>query len=100
MILFRRKGSIMEENLYEFKVVKKAIDEWDPIGLLAFAPDDEYDSESREIVENLSSSISMEEIAELIAKIFAESFNRADITMNRCIIIANKIYKSIHIEDI
>lgn len=100
MILFRGKGIIMEENLYEFEVVKKAIDERDPIRLLAFAPDDEYDSESRDIVENLSSSMSMEEIAELIAKIFAESFNRVDITTNRCIIVANKIYKSIHREGI
>jgi hypothetical protein len=40
----------MEKDAKMFDIVKKAIDEFNPYGLLPEAPSNEFDSESRKII--------------------------------------------------
>ncbi len=59
----------------KFSIVKKAIDNADPCGLLAFhAPLDEYDNESAEIAAMISDEDSAEEIARICANVFSRTF--------------------------
>ncbi|HBG11028.1 MAG TPA: DUF1871 domain-containing protein [Clostridium sp.] len=60
-----------------YAVIKKTIDEWDPIGLLiTHAPADEYDSESNRIYDRLNelSYASIETLANIIFEAFIKSF--------------------------
>ena len=60
-----------------YAVIKMAIDEWDPIGLLIIhSPADEYDSESKGIFNRLSelTFISIEALANIIFEVFVKSF--------------------------
>lgn len=77
-----------------FKIVKKAIDEFNPYGLLPEAPSNEFDSESREIAEQINVNSTLEEIAEIIAKELSKAFD-ANFDMKKCMVPAEKIYKSI-----
>lgn len=52
--------------------------EVDPMGL-NYAPADEYDSEAELIVNELASCTSLEEIYELLVKIFIQMFDRASV---------------------
>ena len=54
--------------------VKSVIDNWDPIGLLFHAPDDEYHSEIEEIQNLLCLTDDSVELSEGIFKIFLKSF--------------------------
>jgi len=59
-----------------YAVIKKTIDEWDPIGLLiTHAPADEYDSESNRIYDRLNelSYASIETLANIIFEAFIKS---------------------------
>jgi len=60
-----------------YAVIKKTIDEWDPIGLLVIhTPADEYDSESKGIFDRLSelTFTSIEALANIIFEVFVKSF--------------------------
>jgi hypothetical protein len=75
-----------------FDIIKKHIDAWDPMELLATgAPKDEYDVESRMIEERFFSGITTKELARILAKVFSaqfsESFSIAD-----CLNTAEQIY--------
>ena len=56
--------------------VKSIIDNWDPIGLLFYAPNDEYHSEICEIQHLLKSTDNYLELAEGIYNVFVESFGK------------------------
>ena len=59
----------------KFLIVKKAIDNADPCGLLACcAPLGEYDDESAEIAAMISDEDSVEEIAVICANVFSRAF--------------------------
>lgn len=63
-----------------FEIVKKCIDEYDYYDLLACgAPNDEFDSYSRELANTITEKDSVEDIARIIAetmdKAFAEEIN-------------------------
>lgn len=73
-----------------FKVVKKAIDAWNPYCLLPEAPRDEFDSESREIADLISEASTADFIAEKIASVFSLSFE-VEFTKSDCMIPAEKI---------
>ena len=76
--------------------VKRIINEWDPIQLLALAPSDEYDYEIHQIEIAAKEAVDVESLAKVIYNIFAESFG-FDIfkkTIDVCTIIANKILQS------
>lgn len=76
-----------------FDIVKKAIDEFNPYGLLPEAPSDEYDIESREIAGQISENNTIEEIAEIIAIVLSKAFD-ANFDIKKCMVPAEKIYKS------
>ena len=59
-----------------YKIIKKYIDEFDFNSLLKHgAPDDEFDSYSKELSEELQPSLTIEEIATIIANKFNISFD-------------------------
>ncbi len=76
-----------------FKIVKEAIDAFNPCNLLPEAPNDEFDSESIEIAEQISVNSTVEEIAEIIAKVFSKAFDQK-FDIKKCMVPAEKIYKS------
>lgn len=55
-------------------VVKKIIDEWDPLDLLSHAPADEYHSEIEKVRSLLDLEDNATELAEGIFQVFIESF--------------------------
>ncbi len=58
-----------------FKIVKKAIDELNPLGLLPHASSDEFDIESRKIAAQINSNSTIDEITEVIAKVLSKAFD-------------------------
>lgn len=79
----------------EFKVVKKIIDEWDPIGLMD--PDwyeDEYDPEIKDIVALLPEVKSIDELALCIRQVFIKWFG-IFIPIKTCYTAAIKIWGAI-----
>ena len=85
----------MEMN--NFEIVKKAIDEWDPYGLLKIGcPSDECDNETKNIERKINCKNSIQDIACIISKVFSSSFNEPNIfSIESCIGIAEKIKKLI-----
>ncbi|MHB1453781.1 MAG: DUF1871 family protein [Saccharofermentanales bacterium] len=79
----------------DFSKVKKIIDNWDPIELLAMhCPQDEYDDISKEI--GNSNIIDANELGNFIYSAFSKSFHSNIFTKDlwECIDIANKILKN------
>ena len=73
-----------------FGIIKKEIDKWDPIGLLAHAPSDEYDAESREIASKFQNGTQQDGI--MIYEVFTEAFETAFTnSVDECVAIAEKI---------
>lgn len=59
-----------------FKIIKKIIDDWDPIDLWrSHCPADEYDDETREIAALIKNVKDENIIAEIIYKVFIVAFN-------------------------
>lgn len=77
----------------DYKKIKTIIDKWDPINLLAYAPEDEYDLECKEIYNLISNNMSIEFIAKTIFSVFSQSFgyDLFDKTLEECTVIAKKI---------
>lgn len=81
-----------------FQIVKRRIDEWDPIGLLAMGvPDDEYDVEVMMIVERLSKVIDLRDLSKAVTDVFDEMFYDGDGTMTteECDEVALRIWNDI-----
>ena len=76
-----------------FEIVKKSIDKWDPYGLLEIhCPADEYDNESKEIANRIKLENSIYEIADIISKIFTNSFDEPELfSVENCLKAAEKI---------
>lgn len=77
--------------------IKQIIDKWDPIGLSAISPTDEYSSEIKQIenyIKNNDNVIS-EQLAQEINSIFLEAFGEEiyHSDMSQCLIISQKIIK-------
>ena len=63
-------------EMSKYQLVKKAIDGLDVYGLLeGGAPDDEFDSESKEISDRISENDSIIQIAEVITDVFNKAFD-------------------------
>ncbi len=59
-----------------YVLVKRAIDQADPIRLLAIgAPEDEYESEIREIASRLGACATLEEVQTLVHEVFVAWFD-------------------------
>jgi Domain of unknown function (DUF1871). len=83
--------------MQEKEIVKKIIDNWDPIGLFPHAPNNEYWSEIDAITLQLSKTKNKEMLAKSIYDIFVNSFNE-DIfhrDYDECLNIADKILTAI-----
>ncbi|WP_227938175.1 DUF1871 family protein [Alkalihalobacillus deserti] len=74
-----------------FNIIKKIVNDWDPIGLLPSAPDDEYEFEVAKIVTLLNKADSVESLADGIATIFTKSFDWS-LTKEDCLPVAQKIW--------
>lgn len=77
-----------------FDKVKKKIDEWDPIDLLAMhCPDDEYNDISFSISEKVQTTVNIENLANYIYDLFEHEFGvpTFEKTLDDCRIIARKI---------
>jgi len=67
------------DEMSKYQLVKKAIDKLDVYGLLeGGAPDDEFDSESKEISDRISENDSIIQIAEVITDVFNKAFDLHD----------------------
>ena len=84
----------------KFDIVKKAIDEWDPINLLSHAPEDEYDSEISDITRLIPTVKSVDELAQIIHRIFvkwfgADATDAKEYSVDRCYPVAQKIWRKL-----
>lgn len=77
-----------------FQIVKKAIDEFNLYGLLHHAPSNEFDIESKKIAEQININSTVEEIAEIIARVFSKAFNE-EFKVKEFMATAEKIYMKI-----
>lgn len=78
-----------------FKIVKKIVDEWDPMKLLAMeCPDDEYHPEIEKITALLPEVKNVEELADKINQIFTFAFDKTMIH-EECMKVAERILKSL-----
>ena len=91
--LIAHEYKLLRSNMFE--IVKKAIDEFNPYGLLPEAPSNEFDSESRKIAGQINVNSTVEEIAEIIASVFSKAFNE-NFEIKECMVTAEKIYKSMN----
>lgn len=85
----------------KFVIVKEIIDEWDPINLLPHAPDDEYESEIKDIVNQLYTVESSEGLAVVIHNVFVNWFGKDSLdsihyTIPKCRPVAQKIWDKIN----
>lgn len=78
-----------------YKLVKKCIDRWDPMSLLASGcPKDEYNPESKMISERIDEESSVQEIGKVISDIMSKQFGSV-FDLDACIDVAKDIYDSI-----
>ena len=73
-----------------FKIIKREIDQWDPIDLLNHAPPDQYDIESREILSKFQCNVDQNGmmIYEVFSKAFGTTFTKS---IDECVCIAKKM---------
>lgn len=77
-----------------FETVKREIDRWDPIELLACAPPDEYDIESEKIASKFQNDA--EQDGMVIYEVFSEAFETGFTqSVTECVEIAKRIQESI-----
>lgn len=73
-----------------FETVKREIDRWDPIELLACTPSDEYDAESREIASKFQNGT--QQNGEMIYEVFLVAFGTTFAkSVDECVEIAERI---------
>jgi hypothetical protein len=77
----------------EFKIVKKIIDEWDPLDSLSYGESDYiYNANIRDIVLQLKRKDTVKDIANIIFNIFAEYSNKNEkVSVENCMDIAGNI---------
>jgi len=95
-------GSIRSEAVLgnKFLAVKSAIDNWNPLGLLPDAPDDEFDSESREISEKIDNYKNVSDIAEVVSDVFSRQFYKEGFELENCMDVAKVIYDGLRNLDV
>lgn len=79
------------------KIIKNIVDNWDPIDILTFSPNDEYHSEISEIEQLLCTTNNVLELGDGIYHIFLRSFGE-DVfhkSKSECIIIAREIMEAL-----
>ncbi len=80
----------------KFEIIKKYIDEYDYYDLLAcHAPNNEFDSYSRKIADDITKNDTVEDIAMLIANTIDKAFGEK-INSDKFLDIAKKIKKALY----
>ena len=76
--------------------IKGIIDNWDPIGLFPFCPEDEYHSEISQIESFLNEPKEEKDLGEYIFELFIPSFgeNSFQRSITECRMIARKIIEN------
>lgn len=87
------KKEALGEKYQIYLVVKDAIDEWNPYGLLPETPSNEFDSESERIAIAINKGYSVKQIAKVISIVFTEMFE--PFTEDDCMKPASKIKDSL-----
>jgi hypothetical protein len=82
---------LKEDYNIRFSIVKKAIDDFDPMNLLPHAPSDEYDMESAKILTQISTNSTIEDITTIIMNVFSKSFSE-NFKLTDCIATSEKIH--------
>lgn len=73
-----------------FDIIKEIIVKWDPIGLMEFAPPDEYDNECQLILDRFIKK--QESLGEIIYDVFSNNFDEEfKQDLSNCIEIATEI---------
>ncbi|MFJ7973820.1 hypothetical protein [Psychrobacillus sp. NPDC096389] len=79
-----------------YQIVKEVINDWDPMHLLRYTSEEEYDPEISRIVSRLPTA-SVEKLAIVIHEVFDEMFSRSRVTsINNCYPSALKIWNKIY----
>ncbi|MDI2586226.1 DUF1871 family protein [Psychrobacillus sp. NEAU-3TGS] len=81
-----------------YQIVKEVINDWDPMNILSFSSEDEYDPEISRIVSRLPTA-SVEKLAVVIHEVFDEMFSRSRSripSINNCYPSALKIWDKIY----
>ena len=82
-------------NRLHYEIVKLEIDKWDPMGLLSIgAPDDEYDPEIKNIVNEIQAVKNENELALLTKSIFEKWFGE-EFDFEDCFKVAMNIWSKI-----
>lgn len=96
-LLFKEIKLSMGKKL-AYDIVKKHIDQWDPIGLLELGvPDDEYDIEVMMIVEKLPGVFNVKQLAEVVQFVLNDMFydGEENFTTEDCEDVAEFIWEDI-----
>jgi len=78
-----------------FPTVKSAIDNWNPFGLLPYAPDDEFDRESREIANQIDNYMNVSDVANIVSKVFSRHFFEEGFVVEDCMDVAKAIHEGL-----
>lgn len=77
--------------------VKRAINAWDPYGLLACgAPSNEFDLATMLVCARIHPGSSVDEIARVLSVVFSDMFTARDFSIEACRPTAEVIYKGLH----
>lgn len=79
----------------DYNIIKKRINEWDPVNLLSFSPEDEYDIEIQEIYDLFEAEET--KLGLVIYTVFKNYFG-VSFTKDKkdCFCVAKKILNDIH----
>lgn len=75
------------------KIVKRALNESNDIGILSITQNDEFEKESRKIARRINVQNTVEEIAKILSKVFSRAVKRK-FEVKDCMTIAEKIHES------
>jgi len=79
-----------------YQIVKEVINDWDPMYLLRYTSEEEYDPEISRIV-SLLPTASVEKLAVVIHEVFDEMFSRSRVpSINNCYPTALEIWNKIY----
>ena len=80
-----------------FRIVKRCIDEWDPVALLVIGcPIDEYDPESSMITDIITEKSTTEEICAAVSGVFSKMFDKYGYPAKYCMDVSQKIHDAIN----
>lgn len=96
-----------EENLYgkrmkrrfkyKFIAVKKAIDDWNPYGLVCEESPNELDQESYMVAVKITENATIEQITQVISAVFSSQFERKGFNVNDCKKVALEVRKNLNL---